>query len=352
MRGSPQPFRRFASTAVLTTAALLCIASGATAQSQSDIQAARAHFKTARQLEDQKNWEGASSELRAALAIKETPGLRYHLAYCQEQVGRFSAALRNYKRAKQLLAEGQQAADVSPLLAPAIQRVEAWVAELTFVMVGDSRPKVFLDGNAVDIAKPVAVDPGLHQIRVLHGDQEQALEVSVKAGEKRRIELGPTEKSEPEPVAAPEPPRDVAPAPAAPAPSSQTSLKVPVLIGEGVVALAGLGLGIGFTLQANKAGDEADQALADINQKDPQRQCSSDSAAVQSACSQLADFKQQELDARDIATAGFITAGVGAAALIATWIFWPSSSQRDQAAVHVWAQALPHQTSLGVFGRF
>ncbi|MEZ4373788.1 MAG: hypothetical protein R3B07_23405 [Polyangiaceae bacterium] len=339
--------------AVSTTALLLCLAAGASAQSQSDLQAARAHFKTARQLEDEKNWEGASSELRAALAIKETPGLRYHLAYCQEQVGRFAAALRNYKRAQQLLAEGQKAADVSELLGPAIQRVEAWVAKLTFVSLDGASPKVFLDGNAVDTSAPIVVDPGLHQIRSVNGDQVQALEVTLKAGETRQIELGSAAKPPPAAVPTlarprPAPPQDTTQPPE----STGSSLKVPVLIAEGVVTLAGLGLGIGFTLQANKASEEADQALADINQKDPERQCSSDSASVQSACAQLADFKQQEFDAKDIATVGFVTAGVGAAALITTWLLWPEADSGDQATIHVWAQALPQRTSLGVFGRF
>ncbi len=320
------------------------------AQTPREIAAARSHFKAARQLEDAKNWEGASAELRAAVAIKETPGLRYHLAYCQEQLAHYAAALRNYQRAQQLLGEGQQAADVSQLLGPAIERVRALVGELTLISPDGGAYQVFLDGNEVELGKPTIVDPGLHKVRAVRDGEEQRHEVSVAARAKQRLELDvPSAPEGPAPAQAT--PSNTPPAPPATA-AEQSSLKAPVLIGEGVVTLLGLGLGIGFTLQANKASSEADEALADINAKDPQRQCSSDKASVQSACAQLQDFKQQEFDARDLATIGFVTAGVGAVSLITTWLLWPAPQSSSARSVGIRIQTGASTGSVELFGSF
>lgn len=334
--------------------AALSGASTARAQTPSDLATARRHFKAARELEDAKKWEAASSELRAALAIKETPGLRYHLAYCQEQLAHYAAALRNYERAKQLLNEGQTAADVSQLLGPAIERVKALVGELTLVAAAGDFDQVFLDGNAVALNEPIVVDPGRHRVRAVLGKEEQRHDVVIRAGERQKLELRVTAApvETPEPVKAETAPPKAPPDAPSP-PTQQTSLKLPVLLGEGVILLAGLGIGIGFTLQANQASKEAEEALADINAKDPERQCSSDLSSVQSACSQLEDFKDQEFEARDIATVGFVTAGVGAVALIATWLFWPDAKPEARApAVRVWAHSVPGNSAIGITGSF
>ncbi|MCA9628756.1 MAG: hypothetical protein KC766_13855 [Myxococcales bacterium] len=343
---------RLRQTSSLLAAVCFLTATPSSAQSASEVAMARKHFKAARQLEDAKNWEGASAELRAALAIKETPGLRYHLAYSQEQLGHYAAALRNYQRAKQLLDEGQQAADVSQFLGPAIERVQALVGELVIVVPDSASYQVFLDGNEVEPGRGIVVDPGLHKVRAVRDGREQRHEVVVKAQATQRLELEaqPEEKPEIAPSAqAPSAP----PAEAAPASAEAGSLKLPVLLGEGVITLAGLGLGIGFTLQANKAGDEADEALADINAKDPERQCSSTQASVQSSCAQLADFRNQEFDARDIATVGFVTAGVGAVALIATWLLWPEQHDTARARpLGFWAHSDGQSGAIGVSGLF
>lgn len=293
----------------------------ASAQSAAEVAAARAHFRKARQLEEKQDWAAAVEELRAALAVKETPGLRYHLAYCQEQLTDYAAALLDYERAKQLLAEGQQAADVSKLLGPAIERVTALVGEITLISPDGGAYEVFLDGNRVELGETLRVDPGVHRVRALREGKEQHHEVVVAAQGQYRVEL-----RRPAPAKEPVPSSPAVPVDTAPAPEPKASLKLPVLIAEGLVTAAGLGVGFGFTLRANHASSEADRALAEIDAQDPEARCSSKQSGVRSACAQLSDFKQQEFNARHTATLGFVAAGAGAALFVATWLFWPEET--------------------------
>src|SRR6476646_6993074 len=68
-----------------------------------EIVLARALFAEARAAEEAKDWALAASKLRDAIAIKETGGLRFHLAYCEEQQGMLVEALVDYERAEDLL---------------------------------------------------------------------------------------------------------------------------------------------------------------------------------------------------------------------------------------------------------
>src|SRR5258708_182583 len=70
-----------------------------------EIALARRLFADARPAEDAKDWPTAASKLREAISIKETPGLRFHLAYCEEQQGSLVEALVDYERADDLSAD-------------------------------------------------------------------------------------------------------------------------------------------------------------------------------------------------------------------------------------------------------
>src|SRR5258708_22496907 len=67
-----------------------------------EIALARRLFADARSAEEAKDWAGAATKLRDAIAIKETAGLRFHLAYCEEQQGMLVEALVDYERADDL----------------------------------------------------------------------------------------------------------------------------------------------------------------------------------------------------------------------------------------------------------
>lgn len=321
----------------------------ANAQAPQDIAAAREHFKIARSLEEKKDWAAAVNELNAALTVKETPGLRYHLAYCQEQLANYAEALTNYERAQQLLTEGQKAADVSRLLGPALERVSALVAEVE-ILPPDAGPyKVFLDGNEVAANVTIRVDPGLHTVRALRNGQPEVHQFVATAQSQHKISLKPP------PAPAPQIPGNAPPADpkdqASPR-EARASLKVPVLIGEAALTAVALGVGVGFTFRADQASSEADRALAEIGARAPEAQCASADPSVRAACTQLVDFKQREQSARSVATAGFVSAGAGAVLFVATWLLWPEETHDAAGSPRLVAGSDGRRSFLSLHGQF
>ena len=101
--------------------------------SAADRKRARRLFEEAAELESKREWSAATAKLEEALGIVETPGLRYHLAYCQEEQGLMVEALANYERAQQMIAGGTKAPDVAELLAPKRDALWARIPKLRIV---------------------------------------------------------------------------------------------------------------------------------------------------------------------------------------------------------------------------
>jgi len=299
------------------------------AQTQAELESARKHFRAAQAFEEAKQWSDARRELSAAVAIKETPGLRYHLAYCEEQLANYAESLAGYLRARALLEQGQKAADVAKLLGPAIERVTALVGSVTLVLPSEPLQELLLDGNKLElpVPEPLRLNPGAHRLEAkARGFKPFVSEFVVRAGQgaEVRVSLEPLRAAPPPPPAPAEvtPPTDSAPSPG--------SIKPYVLIAEGIVTAVGIGVGVGFALRASKAGEEAGDATTEINRLDPQRACDNPDPIIQDACGQYVDFKTQQRDARRWSTIGFVTAGVGAASLLATWLLWPADSAAER----------------------
>src|SRR5262245_61403322 len=100
---------------VVLLLALLLVTGIARAQGA---EAARQLAQEAIALEGQERWKDAAAKLTEAIVLKETPALRYHLAYCLEQTGDLVGALENYEKAADLVARGAKAKDVDQLLGP------------------------------------------------------------------------------------------------------------------------------------------------------------------------------------------------------------------------------------------
>src|SRR5690606_8548188 len=86
----PVPCRRLLPLRVplLLAGALLLVAPSAGAEpTATELAVARRLFREATQLEERQRWDLAAQKLREAIRIKETPGLRFHLAHCQENMG-------------------------------------------------------------------------------------------------------------------------------------------------------------------------------------------------------------------------------------------------------------------------
>ena len=329
----------------------------------SELSAARHAFEAAVGLENAQHFAEAALKLRQAIAVKDTPGLRFHLAHCETEQGHLVEALLEYERASDLLHLGAKAPDVQKLLGPASDALRARVARLTVELPADlSNPTTALDGKVYppsELSLGLPLNPGRHELRVsAAGRRNFERAFSLKESEQTTIRAD-LPLSAP-PVSAPTTAR-VAPeaqpaSPAGPAQASgeshASSAKVYLLIGESVLTVAGLAVGIGYQLSASSATDRANAAQARIDNAAPNdvAACGSDDPTLVGACSDLNHALDDHDHASVLATAGFVTAGVGAAALLTTWLVYPNASNERASGFSV--QPVAGLGRIGLFGRF
>jgi hypothetical protein len=291
---------------------------------------ARSLFAEARTLEATGDYLGAGAKLEAALAIKETPGLRYHLAHCQEQTGAFVAASVNYERAAALVRAGALAPDVEPLLPLAARRLAARIAWLELLLPAGAGASVELDGRELDASgsrRAVPVDPGPHRLLVRSpGHADFQADLTFSSAEHRSVRVlfdspGPV-------MPAGDSLRHRPAAGQRATPASRTSAsglgaREAVLLGEAVVSLTGLGLGIGFMVVRGSAARDAESAQASVDAHSfSTSPCASTSVP---ACAELDRALDEHRRATNLATASFVGAGVAALALGLTWALWPAT---------------------------
>jgi hypothetical protein len=303
--------------------------------SPSEISVARRLFDEARVAEDAGRWREAAEKFRSAIAIKDTPGMRFHLARCEEEQGALVEALVEYDRARELLDAGAKAADVEKLLAGARERVRAKVALLTLKLPKDvQNVSVELDGQALSrtvVGQPMPINPGKHKLSaVAVGRSKFVSDVDLGTGEVRQlvVELPPEPITREVPVTLQSTSQPASPTPlpgVAVATKSDTSAPIPtrtlVLVGEGALFAAGLATGIGFTIAKSSANRDYDKAAAAVG--DDPRGCSR--ANANPSCAALLDALHARNDDGTYATIGLVTAGVSAAAFGLTYFLWPNS---------------------------
>src|SRR6185369_5146132 len=136
-----------------------------------ELSVARRLFDEGRSAEDAARWREAADKFRRATAIKDTPGIRYHLARCEEEQGAFVEALVEYDRARELIDNGVKAPDVEKLLADARERVRAKVALLTLRLPSDvQNVSVELDSQPLSasvLGVPMPINPGKHRLHAV-----------------------------------------------------------------------------------------------------------------------------------------------------------------------------------------
>ena len=101
----------------------------------------------------------------------------------------------------------------------------------------------------------------------------------------------------------------------------------PIAIG-GVITVAGLAFGIGYSAASNANGRDRDALLASIPGPSPKCGSTTPNAASCDEAQELGDKADKQ---RNLATAGFVVAGVAGAATLVYWL-WPRSS-RSQGVV-------------------
>jgi hypothetical protein len=325
----------------------------------SEIGVARRLFDEGKAAEDAGQFRAAAEKFRRAASIKDTPGIRFHLARCEEEQGAFVEALLEYDRARELIDSGVKAADVQKLLPAARERAMAKVALLTIKLPVDvSNVTVELDGKALSasvLGVAMPVNPGQHRVTAAAvGHRDYAFDVELHNGEglKLEIELPPITTA-PEPAAvAPLAPAS-AQATTAPSPGADSSspARTAVLVTEATLVAAGLTTGIIFTVLRSAANDRyetANQAvLGAVGGADPDGvACGSDNPPA--ACADLRQAGQDRTRDSNLAAAGFVTAGASAVAFGLTYWLWPDKAAPASAR----ATLTPGGVAFSVSGRF
>jgi hypothetical protein len=302
--------------------------------SPSEISVARRLFEEARAAADAARWAEAAGKFRRALAIKDTPGIRFHLARCEEEQGAFVEALIEYDRARELIDAGTKAPDVEKVLPDARERVRAKVALITLrVPEGIQNVSVQVDGKALSgsvLGVPMPINPGRHRVSAISvGRTPYAHEISLGLGEVRElvIELPfATTALQPFPEA-PSERRTPVVTNTGPQRGPAVSARTVALVGEASLSAVGLGTGIYFMVSKGSADERYEKAnrqvLAQVGGSDPDGMAC---ATPRPGCAELAAAQQDADRAATLATVGFVAAGVSAAAFGLTWWLWPSSS--------------------------
>ena len=130
-----------------------------------------------------------------------------------------------------------------------------------------------------------------------------------------------------------------------------SSTKLYLMIGESVLTIAGLGFGLGYAVARGSATDRIDAAQAQIDQvaSTGSGACGSPGAELLGACSDLRNAIDDHDRAVVLSSVGFATAGVGAVALLTTWLVYPSPRA---SASGVSVRPVLALGQLGVAGRF
>jgi hypothetical protein len=353
----PSSLQPLLSVSAFVGATLLAPALGLAAEpTPSEISVARRLFDEGKAAEDTGRWRQAADKFRQAASIKDTPGIRFHLARCEEEQGAFVEALVEYDRARELIDGGVKAPDVERLLAEARDRVRARVALVTLRLPqGVENASVSLDGKAVSgsvLGVPLPVNPGKHRLQATApGRAAYDQSIQLGSGEVRDVTI----------------PLAITLAPAtAPSPASESarpasrarglddtgiSTRTIVMVGEASLFVAALGTGIVFSVARSSAQGRVKAADAEVLQQyggpDPDGIACSGSDPEPS-CAKRHQAEQDSARAGNIATAGFIAAGVSAAAFGLTWWLWPSQRAPAKASVGL----APGRVDLALSGRF
>jgi hypothetical protein len=231
--------RRFASSLSLV-AALVGAALPASAQDAAELKKARGQFQQATELEQAGNWTAALQAFREVGQVRMTPQVRFHIAVCEENLGRLVAALGGYELA---LADADKVnPDFKGEVEENVTKLRARIPKLVIERgAGANAAAIELDGVAVgdsSVGVEVPLDPGPHAVTA-KAPNRKPFEASVvlKERETTRLEVK-LEELPPELVRGPGGP---------PPPDKPPSKVVPYVIGGvGIASLIGSGVLFGL----------------------------------------------------------------------------------------------------------
>jgi hypothetical protein len=223
-------------------------------------------FAEGRQLEDKGHWAEALDKFKEVAATKMTPQVRFHIALCEENLGKLVSAMKGFDlAAAEGTAAGSSAVEVPPAAKEHVEALRARVAKIHLEVHGKPRTsKIVLDDAPLgdkELGADVEVDPGSHVVEVRQASGKVTFHKELTLEEKGSETLEVTVADPDEgPVNPPPPPP---PAPASRLPAYVTG-------GAGLVVLAGSG--VFFALRASNIATVAAHCAADGTHCDPSYQ--------------------------------------------------------------------------------
>jgi len=223
------------------------------AQDKKELSKARAQFQRAIELEQAGNYSTALEQFRDVGQVRMTPQVRFHIATCEEKLGRLVTALGGYQLAY-ADADGV-GEDFKAEVAAAVTRLEANIPKLAIVRgSGAEAAEIQLDGVALgasSVGVPVPLDPGPHSVSAKAPSALPFSQtVTILENEQKTVEV----------VLSPEPqePRTAATVAPPVAPDKSNPRLVPYVIG-GVGVASLIGAGVLFSMRQSTLHDLEDQ---------------------------------------------------------------------------------------------
>lgn len=168
------------------------IVATAMATEKDELSNARAKFQQATEMEQAGNFANALQVFREVGQVRMTPQVRYHIAACEEKLGKLVAALGGYELA---LAESES---LGPEFQKEVQdRASALRSRIPKLVIergeGAEAATIELDGislGASSIGVEVLLDPGPHAIQAkAPGHKQYLTTIEVPEGEVERIRV-------------------------------------------------------------------------------------------------------------------------------------------------------------------
>src|SRR6188768_1594651 len=138
----------------------------AVAQDKKELSKARAQFQRAIELEQAGNYATALEQFRDVGQVRMTPQVRFHIASCEEKLGRLVTALGGYQLA---YADADSVGDdFKAEVDAAVTRLQASIPKLVIQRgPGAEAAEIQLDGVALgasSVGVSVPLDPGPHSV--------------------------------------------------------------------------------------------------------------------------------------------------------------------------------------------
>ena len=200
------PLRRLLLLAALGGAAVLPPGRAHAEVTAEELKEARKLFQRGLELEQAGNWAGALQLFREVSQVKMTPQVRFHIAACEENLGKLVAALGGYELA---LADADAVGEAFRTdVEDKIDRLRARIPKLVIERgPGAKAAAIELDGIALgssSIGVEVPIDPGPHQVTAEakgYEDYSSTVEVDEQETETLVVEMVevPTDVAPPRP---------------------------------------------------------------------------------------------------------------------------------------------------------